>query len=110
MRHIDSRPMWQSLLDDLQNQVPMGVIAAKFHNGLVKIIVKLADHLCQEYAVTKVAFTGGVFQNSILLERVKTGLEDMGIDVIDHSLIPPNDGGLSLGQAIIAAAKFIKSR
>ena len=110
MLHIDSRPMWQSLLDDLQNQVPIGVIAAKFHNGLVKIIVKLAEHLCQEYTVTKVAFTGGVFQNSILLERVKTGLESMGINVIDHSLIPPNDGGLSLGQAIIAAAKFIKSR
>lgn len=110
MLYIDSRHMWQSLLDDVQHKVPMGVIAAKFHNGLVKIIVKLAHNLCQEHGATKVALTGGVFQNTILLERVKIGLQYMGINVIDHSLIPPNDGGLSLGQATIAAAKFIKSR
>ena len=107
---IDSMLMWQSLLDELQHKVAPEIIATKFHNGLVKIIVKLAEKLCQEHGIKQVALTGGVFQNQIILKQVKIGLQDMGLNVIIHSLIPPNDGGLSLGQAIIAAANSSKSR
>ena len=107
---IDSMLMWQSLLDELQHKVAPEIIATKFHNGLVKIIVKLAEKLCQEHGIKQVALTGGVFQNQIILKQVKIGLQDMGVNVITHSLIPPNDGGLSLGQAIIAAANSSKSR
>ncbi|MDJ0799177.1 MAG: carbamoyltransferase HypF [Calothrix sp. MO_167.B12] len=106
---IDTTSMWQALLDDLQKQVSPATIATKFHYGLSQIIVNMAQKLCQENDINHVALTGGVFQNKILLERVKMGLTKLGIKPITHSLIPPNDGGLSLGQAVIATAKFINT-
>ncbi|MCC5645613.1 carbamoyltransferase HypF [Nostoc sp. CHAB 5824] len=104
---IDPRPMWQALLDDLQQQISQPVIAAKFHQGLANAIVEMVKHLCQENLISQVALTGGVFQNCILLEQVSKRLKTLGIQVITHSLVPVNDGGLSLGQAVIAAAQLI---
>ncbi|MEH2201959.1 carbamoyltransferase HypF [Nostoc sp.] len=104
---IDSRPMWQALLNDLQQQIPKQVIAAKFHKGLANAIVEMVKHLRQENLINQVALTGGVFQNCILLEQVTKGLQALGIKVLTHSLVPANDGGLSLGQAVIAAAQLI---
>ncbi len=108
--YIDPSSMWQDLLDDLEQQVSSAIIATKFHYGLAKIIVNTAQKLCQKNDINQVVLTGGVFQNTILLERVKIGLENLGINTITHSLIPANDGGLSLGQAVIAAAKLIKGK
>ncbi|MEH1976210.1 MAG: carbamoyltransferase HypF [Nostoc sp.] len=104
---IDPRPMWQALLDDLQQQIPQAVMATKFHKGLANAIVEMVKHLCQENLIYQVALTGGVFQNCILLEQVTKGLQSLGIKVLTHSLFPANDGGLSLGQAVIAAAQLI---
>ncbi|MEH2358777.1 carbamoyltransferase HypF [Nostoc sp.] len=104
---IDPRPMWQALLNDLQQQIPQAVMAAKFHQGLANAIVEMVKHLCQENLIYQVALTGGVFQNCILLEQVTKGLQTLGIKVLTHSLVPANDGGLSLGQAVIAAAQLI---
>ncbi|MHC0062184.1 carbamoyltransferase HypF [Nostoc sp. UIC 10890] len=104
---IDPRPMWQALLDDLQQQIPQSVMAAKFHKGLANAIVEMVKHLSQENLIYHVALTGGVFQNCILLEQVTQGLQTLGIKVLTHSLVPANDGGLSLGQAVIAAAQLI---
>ncbi|MBE8987471.1 carbamoyltransferase HypF [Nostoc sp. LEGE 12450] len=104
---IDSRPMWQALLYDLQQQIPQPVIAAKFHKGLANAIVEMVKHLRQENPIHQVALTGGVFQNCILLQQVSKRLETLGIKVLTHSLVPANDGGLSLGQAVIAAAQLI---
>ena len=104
---IDPRPMWQALLDDLQQQIPQPVMAAKFHKGLANAIVEMVKHLCQENLINQVALTGGVFQNCILLEQVTKRLQTLGIKVLTHSLVPANDGGLSLGQAVIAAAQLI---
>ncbi|WP_375512163.1 carbamoyltransferase HypF [uncultured Nostoc sp.] len=104
---IDPRPMWLALLDDLQQQIPQSVMAAKFHQGLANAIVEMVKHLCQENLISQVALTGGVFQNCILLEQVTKRLQALGIKVLTHSLVPANDGGLSLGQAVIAAAQLI---
>ncbi|MEH1871845.1 carbamoyltransferase HypF [Nostoc sp.] len=105
--YIDTRPMWQALLDDLQRQIPQPVMAAKFHQGLANAIVQMVKHLSQKNLISQVALTGGVFQNRILLEQVTKRLETLGIKVLTHSLVPANDGGLSLGQAVIAAAQLI---
>jgi hydrogenase maturation protein HypF len=105
---IDPRPMWQALLNDLQQQIPQPVMAAKFHQGLANAIVEMVKHLSQENLISQVALTGGVFQNCILLEQVTKGLQILGIKVLTHSLVPANDGGLSLGQAVIAAAQLIR--
>ncbi|QLE39804.1 carbamoyltransferase HypF [Nostoc sp. C052] len=104
---IDPRSMWQALLNDLQQQIPQPVIAAKFHKGLANAIVEMVKHLSQENLINQVALTGGVFQNCILLDQVSKRLQTLGIKVLTHSLVPANDGGLSLGQAVIAAAQLI---
>ncbi|MEH2402294.1 carbamoyltransferase HypF [Nostoc sp.] len=104
---IDPRPMWQALLDDLQQQVSQPVMAAKFHKGLANAILEMVKHLCQENLINQVVLTGGVFQNCILLEQVTKRLQTLGIKVLTHSLVPANDGGLSLGQAVIAGAQLI---
>ena len=97
--------MWSALLNDLQHQLPPSVIAAKFHQSLANVVVEITYKLCQN-SIKQVALSGGVFQNSILLQQVKTKLELLGITVLTHSLVPCNDGGLSLGQAVIAAARL----
>ncbi|MEH2014817.1 carbamoyltransferase HypF [Nostoc sp.] len=104
---IDPRPMWQALLDDLQQQIPKPIMAAKFHKGLANAIVEMVKHLCQENLINQVVLTGGVFQNCILLDQVIKRLQALGIKALTHSLVPANDGGLSLGQAVIAAAQLI---
>ncbi|MBW4597380.1 MAG: carbamoyltransferase HypF [Brasilonema angustatum HA4187-MV1] len=105
--YIDSYPMWQALLNDLQQQTPQAVIAAKFHTSLAHSIVEMVDNLRQKNDIHQVVLTGGVFQNCILLEQVTQGLQTLGINVLTHSLVPANDGGLSLGQAMIAAAQLM---
>ncbi|MFM6279725.1 MAG: carbamoyltransferase HypF, partial [Dolichospermum sp.] len=84
-------------------------IAGKFHEGLANTIVTTVKKLQQEHQFQQVVLTGGVFQNQILLQQVKMGLEELKINVLNHSIVPTNDGGISLGQAVIAAARYLKS-
>ncbi|AFY30652.1 carbamoyltransferase HypF [Calothrix sp. PCC 7507] len=104
---IDPGQMWQVLLNDLQQQTPTAIIATKFHISLAKIIVEMVSRLSKEHLVSQVVLTGGVFQNCILLQQVTQRLQALKIDVLTHSLVPANDGGISLGQAVIAAAKSV---
>ncbi len=103
--YIDPQPMWKALLDDLQQKTAAKIIAEKFHVGLAIAIVKTVQYLRQQHPINQVALTGGVFQNRILLKQVTNRLQTSGINVLTHSLVPCNDGGLSLGQAVIAAAR-----
>jgi hydrogenase maturation protein HypF len=107
IKYIDSQSMWIQLLDDLLQNIPQPIIAAKFHQGLINIIVKLVTSIQNQSEVNQVVLTGGVFQNCILLERLQQQLEALEIKVITHSLVPTNDGGISLGQAAISAARMI---
>ncbi|MBH8577620.1 carbamoyltransferase HypF [Nostocaceae cyanobacterium CENA369] len=106
---IEPAPMWQALLNDLQQQIPQKTIAAKFHKSLVNIIVEMVNLVRQEHLIDRVVLTGGVFQNRILLEKVTKDLQSLEINVLTHSLVPTNDGGLSLGQALITAAQLINN-
>ncbi|MFQ4143508.1 carbamoyltransferase HypF [Chlorogloeopsis sp. ULAP02] len=103
---IDSHPMWQALLNDLQQQISPSVIAAKFHKGLAQTIVEMVNIICKQNVIKNVILTGGVYQNSILLEQVRKRLQKLDLNVLTHSIIPCNDGGLALGQAVIAAAQY----
>jgi hydrogenase maturation protein HypF len=106
---IDSSPMWQVLLHDLQQQTQPATIATKFHKSLAKVVVEMVACLSQENSFNQVILTGGVLQNCILLEQVTQGIQALGINVLTHSLVPANDGGISLGQAVITAAKSVNS-
>ncbi|MBW4434966.1 MAG: carbamoyltransferase HypF [Pelatocladus maniniholoensis HA4357-MV3] len=105
---IDPSPMWKALLDDLQQQTDLKVIATKFHIGLAQTIVNMVNYLSQQHHIKTIVLSGGVFQNRILLEQVTNYLKTSDINILTHSLTPCNDGGLSLGQAVIAAANLIK--
>ena len=107
--YIEPCLMWQALLKDLKCNTSQSIMAGKFHLGLAKAIASLVEHIChhnRDLEIQQVALTGGVFQNQILLNQLQVRLEAMNLDVLTHSQIPPNDGGISLGQAAIAVAQF----
>ncbi|WP_413161443.1 carbamoyltransferase HypF [Capilliphycus salinus ALCB114379] len=103
---LEPRPMWSALLADLRQNVPVGMMAAKFHFGLAEAISTMVERLSFETSFHQVILTGGVFQNQILLTQVRDRLMSKNLDVLTHSQVPSNDGGLSLGQAVIASAKL----
>ena len=86
-------------------------MAVRFHKGLAKAICAMAEKLTRveegERTVRHIALSGGVFQNQVLFELVTAKLEELGFTVFSHRQIPPNDGGLALGQAAIAAARAL---
>ena len=92
--------------DDLAAGVDRGVIAARFHNGLAGAIADCCLMLRERTGLTTVALSGGVFQNFRLLNTVTGQLEGHGFTVLTHSRVPCNDGGISLGQAVVAAARI----
>ncbi len=111
--YIEPLAMWSALLGDLVLKTPTGVMSARFHKGLAKAIVHLIRLLSTrdgERYVNHVALTGGVFQNKTLLEQVIQRLEKEKFVVLTHSGVPANDGGLSFGQALVAAAQEIQRR
>jgi len=97
--------LWAALLEDLSAGVPSGVVAARFHRGLARLVEQTALDLCDREGVDRVVLSGGVFQNRLLLEGVGGSLRSAGLKVLIPETLPANDGGLSLGQAVIAAAQ-----
>jgi hydrogenase maturation protein HypF len=101
---VDWRPMVEAVVHDLALGVGRGTIAARVHGSLVNAIVAVAG-ACGE---RRVALSGGCFQNRRLLEGVASALAARGHEVLVHRVVPPNDGGVSLGQAAVAAARLAR--
>jgi len=106
---INWRPLWLALLEDLQQAVSPGIIAARFHHGLASAIAAIAYDLCSAHAIDTVVLNGGVFQNRLLLEGVIARLKTANLTVLSPVKLPANDGGLSYGQAVIAAARALQT-
>jgi hydrogenase maturation protein HypF len=100
---LDPAPLLAAMLADLDAGVDRAAIAAGFHEAFGRATVALAVQVAGQQGLDTVALTGGVFQNARLCVVVESGLRDEGLDVLVHSLVPPNDGGISIGQAAIAA-------
>ncbi len=98
-------PLWTAILQDLAAGVDRAVIAARFHRGLIETVAAMAHSLAQAHCCKAAVLTGGVFQNKILLEGVGERLAGLGLKAIAPAAFPANDGGVSLGQALIAAAR-----
>jgi hydrogenase maturation protein HypF len=92
----------RAVLADLRRGTDPAVIAARFHHGLAHAVVRTCHLVRDRTGVDTVALSGGVFQNMLLLEGCVAGLETAGFRVLTHSRVPANDGGISLGQAVIA--------
>jgi hydrogenase maturation protein HypF len=99
---LDWSPMLREVLEDIARHAPVGTISARFHNALVNAIVAVATRVGHEH----VALTGGCFQNALLLERAVRGLRAAGLRPYWHQRIPPNDGGIALGQVVGALRKL----
>ncbi len=103
---LDWGPLLHALLEDGARGVEASTRSARFHNALVEGIVTVAQHA----GSPRVALSGGCFQNRRLLERTRERLTAKGFEVLTHRLVPPNDGGIALGQVLIAAATITAFR
>ncbi|MBI2757183.1 MAG: carbamoyltransferase HypF [Chloroflexi bacterium] len=103
---VEVRSGIESLLADVLAGIPIPVISARFHNGLAEMARSVAFKLRAESGLNEVALSGGVWQNLTLLRRTMSLLEMDGFKVYIHNEVPANDGGLSLGQAAIAASRL----
>ena len=99
---IDLRAMIREIVSDLQNGRSKYVIASRFHNTIAAVIADVCRRLRESEHLSRVCLSGGTFQNMYLLERAVSRLRNLGFEVFVHSAVPPNDGGIALGQAVIA--------
>jgi len=103
---IDLRPAIREIVRDLGRAVAKPVIAARFHNTVAAVTLEVCHILRRSESLDRVCLSGGSFQNVYLLQRTMQRLEKAGFQVFLHSRVPPNDGGISLGQAVIATEIF----
>jgi len=101
---VDFRPAIESIVRDVHGSASRGRIAAKFHNAMAAAIVEVCRRIAAESTLRRVCLSGGTFQNMRLLASTVASLRASGLEVFLHALAPPNDGGIALGQAAIAAA------
>ena len=102
---VDWAPMIPEILIDLQKRRPVGIISAKFHNTLAEFILAIARKIGEP----KIVLTGGCFQNRYLVEQSVRRLSEAGFEPYWHQRIPPNDGGIALGQ-VVAATRFLQRK
>jgi hydrogenase maturation protein HypF len=98
---LDPLPAITAVVADVRAGIPAGLVSARFHNGLVELLVKAVCGAAGRTGLRCIALSGGVFQNRYLSERLETQLKSAGLDVYTHGEVPPNDGCIALGQAWI---------
>ena len=106
MFELDPRPAVLALARDCAAGVPRGTVAARFHRGLARATADACARIAGARGLDTVVLSGGVFQNRVLLEATAERLRSIGLRVLVPRLLPPNDGGISYGQAAVAAAQL----
>ena len=101
---IDAGPVLRTIVADLRGGRSRAAIALAFHGAVARLISEVAEGLRQSTGINTVALSGGVFQNVLVTQLARAELTLLGFAVLTHHLVPPNDGGLALGQAVIAGA------
>jgi len=102
IRIVYLRDLLSAIIEDLRLSIPMGRISVKFHNTVARMINEMCYLIADETGISQVALSGGVFQNRLLLRKAVSLLESSDFQVFTHKQVPCNDGGISLGQAVIA--------
>jgi len=106
MRTIKLRELLQAIVEDLKQGSSKARISIRFHNTIAQMTSQVCRLIASETGIYQVALSGGVFQNRLLLNKTASLLEKSGFQVFIHRQVPCNDGGISLGQAVIAG--FVK--
>jgi hydrogenase maturation protein HypF len=104
VKQVAVAPIVAGVVEDLQRGLPAFIISAKFHNTIIEGFSMLCQALRKENRINQVVLSGGCFQNRRLLEGLRNRLKTKGFEVFCHRQVPTNDGGIALGQAMIAAA------
>ncbi len=107
---IDTLPMVKAIVEERRKGEDLTAIATRFHWTLSWIVLKVCELLRDRWNLNEVALSGGVFQNSLILKQVTYLLTSSGFEVLWHSLLPPNDGGISLGQAVVAYQRIRREK
>lgn len=102
---LDAAPTFAALLDDLAAGVAVNIIARRFHKAFVDVICSAAELARALYGIQTVVLTGGVFMNRYLTEHTLVQLAEAGFTAAINRDLPPNDGSISLGQAVVAWAQ-----
>ena len=102
---LDAESTFRALLDDKAAGVPAPVIARRFHDAMVSVVVMAAELVRAMYGITMVALSGGVFMNRYLMEHVLPALAEAGFTAAINRDLPPNDGCISCGQAVVCAGR-----
>jgi hydrogenase maturation protein HypF len=102
-------PLLAAVVSDTQQRVPVGVIGQRFHHTLAEIVCTICEQIREKEGLTTVALSGGCWQNRLLLSATISRLRETGFSVYVHHQVPANDGGVGLGQAVVAAARLSKS-
>ena len=101
---LDARETMLAVARDTAAGVPASTVSARFHNALAQATARACAQAAEHHSVTCVVLSGGVFQNALLLERTSAALAEKGLRVLVPLRLPPNDGGISYGQAAVAAS------
>jgi hydrogenase maturation protein HypF len=96
-------PIIRGVLADIDKGTSVSTISVKFHNTLIRLFEDLCDRVRRERDLNRVVLSGGVFQNARLLSGLIAALMARGFEVYSHRWVPTNDGGIALGQAVVAA-------
>jgi hydrogenase maturation protein HypF len=102
---VDLQVTIKAIIADMLKSVPVPIVARKFHNTLTMVVERLCRNIRDDHGTTKVALSGGVFQNMLMLDLCCERLQKADFQVLIHRRVPPNDGGICLGQAMIANAR-----
>jgi len=106
---LRTEPTIRAAAEDALRATSAATISARFHNALVELFAQVCHGLRTDTGIDSVALSGGVFQNKLLFEHLASRLRDEGFAVLTHQQVPTNDGGVSLGQALIAASRLEES-
>ncbi|MEN6344499.1 MAG: carbamoyltransferase HypF [Armatimonadia bacterium] len=101
---LSPAPLLAAVIEGLQAGLPEAAVAAQFHEDFAQLLAAAALHICDRTGLEHVALSGGTFQNRLLLTRLCKLLTERGLKPLYHRSVPPNDGGISLGQAVVANA------
>jgi hydrogenase maturation protein HypF len=99
---VKLRELLAAVVEDVRNKVPIPEISLKFHHTLAEITAQMCKFIARDTGIKRVVLSGGVFQNRLLLKLAVASLKREGFEVLTHRLVPANDGGISLGQAVVA--------
>jgi len=102
---LDPDPVIMAVVKDLQATVPPSRISSRFHTTMARMVLEVAARLRRDTGINDVVLSGGVFQNALLTTRVLALLEEKGFAVFTHHKVPPNDGGICLGQALYGVCR-----